>query len=102
MHNQNHYCRSDAMGWPAFIAGGLIGAGIALLCAPQRGTEKRSRLRDYAGGATDELMEQGREVWDTQWNKGRNVMTREKRSSGMLDDRNETRQTGTVDGRDSQ
>jgi gas vesicle protein len=67
MHNDKHCGQDtgDAMGWSAFLAGGLIGAGVALLFAPQRGTELRSKLGDYADQAKDQLMEQGREVWDT-------------------------------------
>jgi gas vesicle protein len=61
----------DTMDWSAFIAGGLIGAGVALLFAPQRGTELRSKLRDYADRAKEDLMEQGREVWDTTVKQGK-------------------------------
>ena len=73
MYNENQYDKDsrDAMGWSAFIAGGLIGAGIALLVAPQRGTELRSKLRDYADRAKDDLIKQGREVWDTAVKRGK-------------------------------
>jgi gas vesicle protein len=46
----------------AFLAGALVGAGIALLLAPQSGTESRKMLRDYVGQAKDELIERGREA----------------------------------------
>jgi gas vesicle protein len=73
MHNGNHYDEGngDAMAWSAFIAGALIGAGVALLFAPERGTELRSKLRDYANRAKDELMEQGQEAWDTAVERGK-------------------------------
>jgi gas vesicle protein len=78
MHNESQYDQydkdkdtGDAIGWSAFIAGGLIGAGMALLFAPQRGTDLRSKLRDYADCAKDELMKQGREVWDTAVKRGK-------------------------------
>ncbi len=60
----------------AFLSGALLGAGVALLFAPQKGDEARDRLRDYAqktrenlgqwsGEAKDRLnrvAEKGREV----------------------------------------
>ena len=73
MHNRNYHDEGagDATGWSAFLAGALIGAGIALLFAPQPGTELRGRLREYANRATDELMEKGQEAWDTAAERGR-------------------------------
>ena len=44
----------DSSNWSAFVAGAFIGAGIALLLAPQSGSELRSSLRDYASRAKDE------------------------------------------------
>jgi len=57
MQNLNQYDAGtgDATGWSAFLAGALIGAGVALLVAPQPGTELRGRLRDYTNRATDDL-----------------------------------------------
>lgn len=63
----------DSSNWSAFMAGALIGAGVALLLAPQSGTELRSTLRDYASKAKDELdeaTEQGRAVWDSAVERG--------------------------------
>ena len=57
----------DSGNLSAFLAGALVGAGIALLFAPQTGSQMRSMLRDYASRAKDELdgaVEQGAEVWD--------------------------------------
>ena len=73
MHNENHGDEGigSAVDWSAFIAGGLIGAGIALLFAPERGSELRSKLRDYADRAKDDLIKQGREVWDTAVKRGK-------------------------------
>jgi gas vesicle protein len=51
-----------SVGTVAFLAGALIGAGIALLLAPQSGAETRNMLRDYAGRTRDELMERGRDA----------------------------------------
>ena len=100
MRNVNQYGKDteDAMDWSAFIAGGLIGAGIALLFTPQRGTELRSKLRDYADRAKDELMEQGREVWDTAVKRGKEYYDNEEkvvrdagRSQGNLPNRDSRR-----------
>ncbi len=63
----------DSSNWSAFVAGAFIGAGVALLLAPQSGSELRSSLRDYASKAKDELdeaAEQGRAVWDTAVERG--------------------------------
>ena len=73
MHNRNHYDEGTggAMGWSAVLAGALIGAGVALLLAPQPGTELRGRLRDYANRATDDLLEKGHEALDTAMERGK-------------------------------
>jgi gas vesicle protein len=41
----------------AFLLGGLIGAGIALLMAPQSGEEMRSRIRDRSVELKDKAVE---------------------------------------------
>lgn len=78
MRNGNYYDErsGDAAGWSAFMAGALIGAGVALLFAPQRGSELRGLLRDYANRATDDLMEKGHEAWDTAVERGREYYDR--------------------------
>src|ERR671916_2680950 len=65
---------SDYAGWSAFVAGALIGAGIALLLAPQTGAELRGMLRSYASRARDEAYERGREVWDTAVERGKDYL----------------------------
>lgn len=67
----------DSSNWSAFIAGAFIGAGVALLLAPQSGSELRSTLRDYASKAKDELdeaTEQGRAVWDSAVERGQDYV----------------------------
>lgn len=67
----------DSSNWSAFMAGALIGAGIALLLAPQSGNELRSTLRDYASRAKDELeeaTEQGRAAWDSAMERGQDYV----------------------------
>jgi gas vesicle protein len=61
------------MGW-AFVIGGLVGGGIALLLAPQSGSASRKQLRGYARrveesihGLTDKVAE----VFDEAVDKGR-------------------------------
>ena len=61
MYQDNDY----SVGTAAFLAGALIGAGVALLLAPQSGAETRGMLRDYAGRAKDELKQRGQEVKST-------------------------------------
>ncbi len=72
MHNgHDHYEGGDGAGWSAFLAGALIGAGVALLFAPQQGSELRGRLRDYANRAKDDLFEKGQEALDTAVERGK-------------------------------
>jgi gas vesicle protein len=79
MHNGDYYSDEhgrDAAGWSAFLAGAFIGAGLALLFAPQTGTELRGILRNYASRAKDEAMDRGREAWDTAVERGREYVER--------------------------
>lgn len=39
----------------AFVAGGLVGAGIALLTAPQSGRETREKIKDLAEDAKEKI-----------------------------------------------
>jgi gas vesicle protein len=45
-----------------FCAGAAIGAGIALLYAPQSGEETRKYLRERAGQAKDKVAEAGEDL----------------------------------------
>ena len=57
----------------SFLTGALVGAGVALLFAPQAGRELRGLLRDYAARATDELgeaVERGAEAWNRATERG--------------------------------
>ncbi len=78
MRNGNYYDEGigDATGWSAFMAGALIGAGVALLFAPQPGSELRGLLRNYANRAKDDLMDKGQEAWDTAVERGREYYDR--------------------------
>ena len=71
MRNGEYEYYEDSMGWSAFMAGALIGAGVALLFAPQTGTELRGMLRSYASRAKEEAVERGRAAWDTAVERGK-------------------------------
>jgi gas vesicle protein len=58
MKECNHY----SLGTGAFLAGALMGAGLALLLAPKSGPETRNMLRDYAERAKEDLMERTEEA----------------------------------------
>ncbi|MDF0642418.1 MAG: YtxH domain-containing protein [Nitrospira sp.] len=70
-NGEYEYYEDDVTGWSAFIAGALIGAGVALLFAPQIGAELRGILRTYASRVKDEAFERGRAAWDTAVERGR-------------------------------
>lgn len=46
----------------AFLAGAIIGAGAALLLAPQTGAETRKLLKTYAEKAEEEALEKAKEA----------------------------------------
>jgi gas vesicle protein len=46
----------------AFLAGAVIGAGAALLLAPQSGAETRKMLKTYAEKAEEEVLEKAKEA----------------------------------------
>ena len=73
MHNGDQYDEEpgDTPGWPAFLAGAMIGAGVALLFAPQPGTALRGRLRDYTNRPKEDRVNKGPEAWDTPVERGR-------------------------------
>lgn len=56
----------------SFLLGGMVGAGIALLLAPQSGVETRRKIRDF----TDDVVERASDYADQA--KGRVVSAVEK------------------------
>ena len=54
-----------------FIAGALVGAAAALLCAPASGQETRAYVGRRSREAADELRERGREAADGLRERGR-------------------------------
>ena len=71
--NRRYSYSAGAMG-VALVAGGLVGAALALLLAPQSGRSSRKQLRRYARSAEKnihELAEKATEVLDQTLDKGR-------------------------------
>lgn len=89
MGNEN--CNAGGV-FVAFLAGGLIGAGLALLYAPVSGKEARTRIGDFAedikkqseGWGTDlkkkveSFMEEEKAIIKAAYDAGREAMEREK------------------------
>ena len=66
-----------------FITGAVVGAGIALLFAPQAGVELRRLLREYTARAQDEFdktMDHGIEVMDRAIERGQKIVEKGKDS----------------------
>lgn len=66
-------CSLGAVGL-AFLGGGLVGAVVALLLAPQSGRESRAQLRGYARRAEEnvhELADAATQVLDQAVDQGR-------------------------------
>jgi len=66
-------CSLGAVGL-AFMTGGLLGAAVALLLAPQSGRKSREQLRGYARRVEEnvhELAEKATQVLDQAVDKGR-------------------------------
>ena len=79
MESENQYSGT----FSTFLTGALVGAGIALLFAPQAGTEIRGLLRDYAARAKDEFddaIERGAAGWDSTMERGREAVEQGKES----------------------
>ena len=73
MDEQKHAeASSSGVGFmTGLLAGAVIGAGIALLCAPRKGSELREQVSDAAASlgktvskTADEVMERGRQVYE--------------------------------------
>ena len=88
MHNRNYRNEgTEATGWYSFISGALIGGGVALLLAPQSGTELRGMLCNYASRGMENLLEKAEEIYD----KGEEVVQDAGRSQGNLPNRDSRR-----------
>lgn len=75
--------RSESGSLAGFFVGALVGAGIALLFAPQAGAQLRGFLRDSAARAKDELdevVDHGTEVLDSAVAHGQEFVSKGKES----------------------
>lgn len=73
-------CSLGAVGL-AFVGGGLVGAVMALLLAPQSGRESREQLREYARRAEEqanELADKATQVMDQTVDKGHEFVQEQK------------------------
>jgi gas vesicle protein len=51
----------------SFLLGGVVGAALALLLAPQSGRETRTRIKDFAEGVKEKVtssVEKGKELFE--------------------------------------
>lgn len=55
MYSDDH--ESSSVGPLAFFIGGLVGAGVALLLAPETGRKTRERLRELSTGARERALD---------------------------------------------
>ena len=65
----------------SFFAGGLIGAGVALLAAPKTGKETRKMIKELAEeakGETEDYFDQGKGKATTYVEKGKDFLEKEK------------------------
>jgi gas vesicle protein len=73
-------CSLGAVGL-AFLTGGLAGAAVALLLAPQSGRESREQVRRYARRAeeqVDELAEKATDLMDQAVDRGHEFVQEKK------------------------
>jgi len=65
----------------AFLSGGLVGAAVALLLAPQSGRQSREQMRGYARraeGNVHELAEKATDILEQAIDKGREFVEEKK------------------------
>ncbi len=65
----------------SFLLGGIVGAGLALLLAPQSGAETRRKITDASGDLrekADEFIDQAKTSVDSAIHKGRDIVEEKK------------------------
>lgn len=61
--SEERSCSGSAVAW-GFILGGVLGAGLAILFAPESGRRTRERLRDVAADLRDKTIDLTEELRD--------------------------------------
>ena len=75
--------RQESGNMSTFIIGALVGAGVALLFAPQAGSQMRALLRDYTTRAKEELdeaVDSGADAWESAKDRGQEFVEKGKES----------------------
>jgi gas vesicle protein len=63
MSDERGYCAGSIL--LAFVLGGVVGAGIALLTAPQSGRETREKIREFADETRKKAADYAEQARDT-------------------------------------
>jgi gas vesicle protein len=66
--------QSNYSGLTTFFAGLCVGAGLGLLLAPRTGEDFREMLRDQVSKAKEDLIERGKEAFQTAIEQGREYL----------------------------
>ncbi len=69
-----------------FLGGAAIGAGLALLFAPQSGKETRKQIKDVAGKAVDEVKERSEKMAQGARNAVKQVKSFVSHKDGLKDE----------------
>lgn len=69
-----------------FLSGAVIGAGLALLFAPQDGKETRKQIKDAAGRAADEVRDRSEKVAQSARTAVKQVKTFVQGKDGLKDE----------------
>lgn len=79
MGNDNGFSGGDI--FLAFIMGGIVGAGIMMLLAPEAGEDMRKRIKNYSNDTKNKLTEYASQTRDTvvsKVDKGKEVFDEKK------------------------
>ncbi len=82
MNNETQHTSAGSIMF-SFLLGGIVGAGLALLLAPQSGPETRRRITELSGDVrkrADEAFDQAREAVESAFERGRGTI-QEKREA---------------------
>ncbi|MDP2167430.1 MAG: YtxH domain-containing protein [Thermodesulfovibrionales bacterium] len=77
-HDEGHSAGTVVL---SFLFGGVVGAGLALLLAPQSGRETRQKIREYADDVrekAEDIAEQVKEKMDSALHSGKDYVGEKK------------------------